>query len=576
MDPLAVSPSLALAAYAESWITGARVIVLGNALSPLAERLLERGARLVQVCDVDPGRIAEASARGSSAQISHALLAQAGTTGRDGAFDFGIVEDLSLFGTESARALEALSRALSRRGVALIASPNVDVRERLIDHEPPAGGSLGYYELYDAVSAHFEEVRMLGQTAFVGYAVADFGEGDAGDVRLDTAFLPGGAEEPEWFLALVSALPTAAESFAVIQLPFEDVSPARGTRQAAAAGRDAAARVAELEATLAELSARRTRSNDDDRARLQRLEGELKKREEWLKSLEARAATADQRADEAQSEIERLKSESSKRRDSLARRAESAEGDKQTLEKKLEAALGDKRRLEQKLETLAGDRQRIEQKLEALAGDRQRVEQKLAESERARKLLEDAAPTLHAELKAAREGRDRDRDKTRSLSEQERVLQTRISELTAALAESQRRLEAKPEPMPEAPATDEERGEVDALESRLREQAAEVVRLDEALHDAQRLGRQLIARTAELEGASTSAPTDDQVAEMMARNARLEADLEAARWTITSLAGTKAEAAESGASEATAAAGRRDAPDRGSSADPHPPVGSAD
>jgi hypothetical protein len=110
----------------------------------------------------------------------------------------------------------------------------------------------------------------------------------------------------------------------------------------------------------------------------------------------------------------------------------------------------------------------------------------------------------------------------------------------------------------------------------LREQAAEVVRLDEALHDAQRLGRQLIARTAELEGASTSAPTDDQVAEMMARNARLEADLEAARWTITSLAGTKAEAAESGASEATAAAGRRAAPDRGSSADPLPPVGSAD
>ena len=56
-----VSPSLALAAYAEAWISGAKVIVFGNALSPLPERLLERGARHVHVYDSDAERVAARS-----------------------------------------------------------------------------------------------------------------------------------------------------------------------------------------------------------------------------------------------------------------------------------------------------------------------------------------------------------------------------------------------------------------------------------------------------------------------------------------------------------------------------------
>ena len=93
------APSLALAAYAETWISGAKVIVLGDALSPLAERLVERGARLVQVYDRDATRVAEANTLNRSRQVSFASLEGAGSAARDGVFDFGIVGRL----TESTR-----------------------------------------------------------------------------------------------------------------------------------------------------------------------------------------------------------------------------------------------------------------------------------------------------------------------------------------------------------------------------------------------------------------------------------------------------------------------------------------
>ena len=82
----AIGVLVALAAYAEAWISGAKVIVFGDALSPLAERLLERGARHVQVYDVDAARAAEASAASRQKQITYAPLELAGSLLRDGAF----------------------------------------------------------------------------------------------------------------------------------------------------------------------------------------------------------------------------------------------------------------------------------------------------------------------------------------------------------------------------------------------------------------------------------------------------------------------------------------------------------
>src|SRR4051812_25347002 len=126
------APSLALAAYAETWISGAKVVVFGDALSPLAERLVERGARLVQVYDRDAARAAEAAALNQSRQISHAPLEGTGSIARDGVFDLGIVEDLGAGARTDGLPLTALKRALGRRGMALIAARNPEVARTLI------------------------------------------------------------------------------------------------------------------------------------------------------------------------------------------------------------------------------------------------------------------------------------------------------------------------------------------------------------------------------------------------------------------------------------------------------------
>ncbi|MEO8184871.1 MAG: hypothetical protein ABI895_39185, partial [Deltaproteobacteria bacterium] len=306
------APSLALAAYAETWISGAKVIVFGDALSPLAERLVERGARLVQVFDRDAARAAEAAAVNQTRQISHAPLESAGSIARDGVFDFGIVEDLGAAARNDGLPLAALKRSLSRRGMALIAARNPEVARSLIPAATSAEEPLGYYELYELVSQHFEEVRMLGQTAFVGYAVADFAAAEDSDVRLDTAFLPGGAEEPEWFLALVSTLPVASEAFSVIQLPLADVPQPAPSGERAELERleqalvRAEARSAELErgkatrdgAKDAQKDAAQHQQKEQQRQKLEALERqtvalqeELAKREHWMQGLEERAAT---------------------------------------------------------------------------------------------------------------------------------------------------------------------------------------------------------------------------------------------------------------------------------------------
>ena len=220
-----ISPAVALAAYVEGWISGAKVVVFGSATSPLPERLLERGARQVQVFDPDSVRVAEAIAASRNRQVAYTALDQAGSAARDGVFDFGIIEDLATAGPHAADWLGRFRRALSKRALGLIASRNADIGRRLLPAADAGTAPLGYYELYDSISQHFDEVRMLGQTAFVGYAIADFSAAEEPEVRIDTAFVPGGAEEPESFLALVSALPTPAEAFSVIQLPFADLEP---------------------------------------------------------------------------------------------------------------------------------------------------------------------------------------------------------------------------------------------------------------------------------------------------------------------------------------------------------------
>ncbi len=311
-DTPSIRPSCVLAAFLEQVADGRRVIVFGDASSRLSEHLLDRGARLVHVCDPDTSRVASAAARNTSQSVSYAPLSSTGLSVREGAFDLGIVENLAaLASLGSELVLRQLSRALAQSGVAVIASPNPEVGTRLVGRIQESE-TIDYYELFDLVSAQFDGVRMFGQMPFLGYSVAAFGAQGEVEPALDTGFLPGGAEEPEWFLALAGSRADVLEQFQIVQLPAETL--ARGARaalhrdlQTARAAESAAQeRLAEEEAECARLrevvaAGQRNRQKVQEVDEIRR---QLAERDVWIAELEARAATADARADEVQTELD--------------------------------------------------------------------------------------------------------------------------------------------------------------------------------------------------------------------------------------------------------------------------------
>jgi SAM-dependent methyltransferase len=274
-----LEPSIALAAYAEPLASNRRVLVFGSAAGSLSLQLLERGARSVHVCDADPVRVAEATARNRSTQITFSALADSDLSVRDGAFEVALIENLGAFNALSI--LKKAHRALAPRGVALVACPNPEASFPLLRASHPAATALDYYALYDAVAAEFEHVRMLGQTPFVGYAIADFSASGEPEPALDTSFVPGGAEEPDLFIALAAAHDVRLDEFAVIQLPTKQLL----------ASVERPKRAERIEPTPA--------AKADTR--------ELARLKTWSAELEARASTADERADNAEAELEELR-----------------------------------------------------------------------------------------------------------------------------------------------------------------------------------------------------------------------------------------------------------------------------
>jgi hypothetical protein len=211
-------PVLALAAYGEEICRGGRIAIFGDATLSLAEELIERGARLVHAYDDEPARIAEASARPHDRSIFYAALPEDGDIGvRDGTFDVVFVPDLTVF-SEPARLVAMAERVLSSSGAAFIASPNGDAENPLLP-VLLARAPLGYYDLYDVVSAHFTSVRMLGQAPFVGYAVAEFSADDP-DPTIDTSLADAEGKDADWFVALASHRDVRLDPFALIELPM--------------------------------------------------------------------------------------------------------------------------------------------------------------------------------------------------------------------------------------------------------------------------------------------------------------------------------------------------------------------
>jgi SAM-dependent methyltransferase len=380
--------SAALAAFAEAYVTGRRVLVLGNALSPLPDLLLDRGARFIHVADPDGARAAQASARGSSNRLSFAPWSDGPLAFREAAFDFVLIENLGAF--EPRRVLTEARRLLAPRGVVMAACPNRDVPRRMLGETLPNRVELDYYALYDAVSERFPKVRMLGQAPFVAYSVADFSpEGEIEPV-IDSGFLRRENEEPEFFIALAADHRPPSEAYTLVQLPIEGVldsavGPAAGAEveRLREGERRHRRRIAELEGML--------KRSGQPMPQAAALEHQVSRQAAWIQELEARSATADERADQAEAELEELKQK-------LASSAKVVEPPKavaailpenkereRALEKDLAEAGTQKAKLEQELATLRVSLAERDARIAALTGndeptdDIDALEQKLVE-----------------------------------------------------------------------------------------------------------------------------------------------------------------------------------------------------
>jgi len=465
-----IRASAALAAYAESLVDGRRVIVFGDASSSLADLLLERGARIIQVYDPDPARAAEAAARNTSRSLSFAPLSEGSLSIRDGAFDLALVENLSRF-EEPANLLRRVKRTLTRRGTALVASPNPEVKQRLLpDHT--ATRELEYYALYDLLADEFEEVRMLGQTPFVGYAVAAFAPEDDPAPTIDAGFVPGGAEEPEWFVALASQQPQRAEEYAVVQLPMKWTlpvdtvgrpggTPPRPARRQRA-GRDEGDGDATSGSALGQLV---------------ELREQLARREAWIAELEARATAADARADDVQAEAEEAKA-------------------------RAESATAAERRANERIA-------RLEQKLDA-------AQEQITKLRSEAKALQAEKKSLQAEAQAARRESEQRTERDAELQAADQARASKLVELEGIEEQASRDLAA--------------------LEEQLQQRAEEIRRLEQELREAARISQELVHELENRpERAQADPELTAKLDALAAVNAEREGDLAAARYRVKQL-----------------------------------------
>ena len=274
-----LSSSAVLAAFAESLVEGRRVVVFGSSLSPTPRLLLERGARLVHVCDPAPLRVAEALRRPNPPGLTLSTLNDDEIASREGSVDCVLVEHLGAFDARSV--VEKVKKLLAVRGVALFVTPNREARRPLLPVSEPAAAPLDYYALYDLVKAEFESVRMLGQAPFVGYAVVDFAPEGEPEPVVDSDFVPRGSEEPELFIAVASRHRPNIPGHALVQLPLASVLGAAATPE----------RPVRPERPVPPPELLR----------------KLEQQEAWIRELEGRASTADERADVAEDELEALR-----------------------------------------------------------------------------------------------------------------------------------------------------------------------------------------------------------------------------------------------------------------------------
>jgi hypothetical protein len=529
MPSVPPSSFLPLVAYAEALCVNARVLFIGDARSEIANRLLERGARLVHVCDDVPARRAEGAQRTTERAISFGALDDGSFALREAFFDLALIENLATH-SEPKAVLSSISRLLAPRGAALIAAPNPDSRRRLLS---PASSalSLDYYALYDAVAAAFPRVRMLGQVPFVGYAVVDFASEGEPEVVFDASLVPGAGEEPEYFVAVAGEERIAVDSYAVIQLPSTALLGGGSSTPAVPIEVVPPAPLKEPEKpAVAAITAAGSQASGQKPGPSSQQSDELERRrqEAWIQELEGRAAAADERADAAEAELDELRERHGNLEQRSRHEAEALLLERQTARAELERQQRQKHDLGELLQAAQGQAQAAKEQVEAAKGQVEAAKRQAEAAKVQTTALEGQVRRLEEQVRTLEQ-------QVRTLEQQRAALAEQHAALAqqhATLAEQHAALEQQHAKVSEDSATSEE---LQKLEAQLMERGEHVRLLERQLREAERTGRELVRRLqrSTVPASTVSAAPLPRGATVSAeRLAELEAERQVLTWAL--------------------------------------------
>lgn len=575
------SPTSALIAHVEHIVSGSRVLVIGSAQNFVPAQLLARGARLVQVLDPDAKRVALSAAHNSERRVTYAQLTE--TSLRDASFDCAIVEDLSM-AHDPQRLLAGVRRSIGSRGLAMICAASSDKTSGLLG---VSTSSISYGDLQDFAEQAFDEVMMLGQAPFVGYAVVSLTLDAPPEPCLDNEFLSE-PESADRFIALCGSQEVLStldlEDMTIVQLPasrvLEDGESLHREREQRAQGR--------IETLELENRKLRERAGASE---LEALTKQLEERDSWIRDLEARAETAEGRVDDLEAEQERLESaledaaslpgeatELAALREELdsARRAAGrsqketrwAEERVQRVERELEVVLAEidatpdpttaaeVTALEQALADEQASNRRLTREAEEARRSEQRLQKELSETEteleETHALLIELRARLDRELQRSRTESDsaRQTDELAAVKQAQKTasqeatrLRQEVQTLQQKLSHSEQQAKTEREHSRteqsnarlEGGASPQGESEVRQLERQLVERARRITELEEQLRKLELFSKTL---TAELNQTHSKTQVDkleselDRIAQSLAER---EADLVAAEWTIGEL-----------------------------------------
>jgi SAM-dependent methyltransferase len=211
-----LSLRLPLYAYLAPLWQGRRVLEIACGDGGSADYLGQQGAEWVLAVDVDAGRVDRARARHGGPRVEFRAvsdLRQLATAGER--FDVVLVpEGQATLGLPDL--ITVLRALLTEMGHVIVAVPAADRKGRQTRE------GVGYYDLADALTAHFSFVRMLGQTPFLGFGLVEF-DGSADALRVDVSLLHGGAEHPSHYVAIAGAVVPPSLGYSLVQVPFAPV-----------------------------------------------------------------------------------------------------------------------------------------------------------------------------------------------------------------------------------------------------------------------------------------------------------------------------------------------------------------